>query len=204
MPYNDTLSEALRSNYSTFSPTDITIFMGGKEIGSANALQFTIMRQKTPAFVFGSTNPKAFARGPRLITGEIKEMIIAKESMLEAMNEIIVGNEIYRNYTDTQRYENQINRYGDGSVFAPDEGSYTDDYIVPFKYVGVIHLDELLPFDIVLAGVDEFGNLAKLEIKGCEFSTQNVAINMNESGAIMGSYQFVARDGKALYRVVSS
>ena len=193
--YNVPYTESLRAKYSTFSATDISLYFAGLEIGNATGVKFQSQRQKSPAWVFGSVNPIGFTRGYRMITGTLAEMYISGKS-IRASIEKFEESYIYRPVSDAMRKDlSNIH----GGTFTT-ETNEVNALIARVKHSPVLFLDELFPFDLVIVGADEFGNVAKVEIKGCEFSTEGVQISMSDSGALIGEANFIARNVSPMYQ----
>lgn len=195
------LTEKVRNIYSTFSPTDITILLAGQEIGMATSIQFSMFRQKIPAYTFGHVNPRAFSRGQRAMEGVLGEATLSGLSIYFALKTFLDENYIYRPAYDRWRKMISRKKYGE------NEERWVEETYESYKRAmvkGIVYLDEVYPVDIVLVGVDEFGNVAKMEMFGCEFTTDNIGIDMNDAGAIKTNIAFVARDGRPFYHVIDS
>lgn len=192
--YNIPYTEAVRAKYSTFSATDISLYFAGVEIGNATGLKFQTQRQKTPAWVFGAVNPIGFTRGYRMITGILSEMYISGQSVRSSI-EKFEETHVYRPISDTMRMEQSTIQ---GGTFTKEE---IEGIISRVKHEPILFLDELFPFDLIIVGADEFGNIAKVEILGCEFNTEGTQINMSNSNSVIGAAQFIARNASPMYQV---
>lgn len=192
--YNERMTDIVRNEYRTFSPTDISLFVAGEEVGTATGLRFQIVRDKQPNYVFGRVSPLAYSRGIRMVTGSMSELVMQGHDLRSAMSKFMKENYIYRPGYDTWR-----------KMIAEQHGGSFEkeiiDNIERAKVTGIIYLDELFPFDLIAVGVDEFGNIAKIELLGCEFINKGVQISVNNATAISDAMEFVCRDAKPMYSV---
>jgi len=193
--YSSLFNQELRQTYSTFSPTDIVIFMAGIEIGSATGLRFTIARNKVPHYTFGHVNPKAISRGTRIVTGTFNEFVVNSDSVRNSMRDFFKNSEIYRPEADKLR-EWLGKAHNSLKTTEEFEGA------LRAKFSGVIFLDELYPIDMVAVGVDEMGNMARIILNGCEFLDEGFSVNMTQSETIIGECNFIARDAHPMCKIV--
>jgi hypothetical protein len=192
--YNQSMTDIVRNEYRTFSPTDISLFVAGEEVGTATGLRFQIIRDKQPNYAFGSVSPLAYSRGIRMVTGSMSELVMQGKDLRSALAKFMGENYIYRPGYDSWR-----------KMIAEQHGGTFEKEIIEnierAKVTGIIYMDELYPFDLICVGIDEFGNIAKIELLGCEFVSKGVQISVNDATAISDAMEFVCRDAKPMYHV---
>ncbi|MHA1410921.1 MAG: hypothetical protein ACTSQY_11550, partial [Candidatus Odinarchaeia archaeon] len=131
--------------HTSFSGTDIGLFVNGKRMIKAQSISYSITREKAPIYVLGSADPINFSRGKRGIAGSL----ILSSGASDAMGEIMKQSEFAAKDTDLAYFlgeGGQISEYI-GANNLPKNAMNTTATI---KWVPPIYYDQLLPFDIVI------------------------------------------------------
>jgi hypothetical protein len=202
------LMNDIRKNYNTFSGADISLYIGGVEIGTAMSIALRVARRKEPIYTFGSPTPRGIGRGIRQIAGTL-ENVSLKISLLNELQEGLkndadhwIAKKRLSKDGKSAKYDFYSNKYekvnenmnalssaaseGEG-VFNPGDLGAVWDAVKP------VFLDELLPIDIVLISVNEFGVMGRTVIRGAEFVTQDWAMDINSVSSVE-RVEFLARD----------
>jgi len=193
---------------STISGSDVYLIVGGEILGTAISMTINVSRIKKPVFAFGAVDPLAFGRGVRLITGQfdavnLKESVVNKllSSEEKAMKKSMVFHKVnpagsINNQTDIETksyplpsagFPMGMNKYEIlGEPEFTTEGSFMRYTLRP------IHLDEILPVDLVVIGGNEWGKLSIMKLLQLEFTDVSWGLTIDDVAAAE-RISFVAR-----------
>ncbi len=200
----------LAKTYTSFAGVDIKVVMNGKVAGSMQAVSYAIQREKAPIYVMGSVDPISFSRGKRGIagtmislmlnqhmlnsdafkgemayldkgeifasiagdTGKAKDVSTAGSSaMLQALGEAnsstALSNTVQGALPRTQ-YEQQ------------NQNFTTTDVNANYNWSKVFYVDQILPFDVVIHAVNEYGNAAQMRLFGCEILNEGSGFSIDD------------------------
>ncbi len=195
---------------STISGSDVYLVVGGEILGTAMSMTINVSRMKKPVFAFGTVDPLAFGRGVRLITGQfdavnLKESVVNK--LLGSTQAGITNSMKFYKIDPASTVNNQTDQAGitdavtEKSLYSfpmglnKYEGSEiyqvgTENY---YRYtLKPIHLDEILPVDLVIVGGNEWGKLSIMKLLQLEFTDVSWGLTIDDVAAAE-RVSFVAR-----------
>lgn len=188
--------------YSSISGSDIHASFGNLKFAELQMIRYSISREKGHIYTTGSPNPRATARGKRSISGACVFTMIEKDNLVKAMatanstheNNIFLSHDekaTYANYgnslaptagDDTARLQNAIRAGGTISTSGLIGGGQFSPFVSQniftasnFGAPSAAYLaDQLLPFDITIVGIPEYGysQAKRLIIHGVEFQNE--------------------------------
>jgi hypothetical protein len=197
---------------STISGSDVYLVVGGEILGTAMSMTINVSRMKKPVFAFGTVDPLAFGRGVRLITGQF-DAVNLKESVVNKLlgsSKTGIANSMKFYKIDPAKSVNNQTDAIDGfdevtgkSVFPmginkyeidPDDITQVNSGADLYYKVGLkpIHLDEILPVDIVIIGGNEWGKLSIMKLLQLEFTDVSWSLTIDDVAAAE-RVSFVAR-----------
>ena len=177
--------------YSSYSGVDIIVVVGGQEMGSMQAISYAIQREKAPIYVMGSVDPISFSRGKRGIAGTMISLMLDKHflehpGLDQHPAPLLDKGEIFSK--PGQAFENQPaagqNAYsGAGNTLlgqvgntAGGIGSFDNDYQVTRPF----YVDQILPFDVAIVAVNEYGQKATMRLYGCEILNEGSGFSIDD------------------------
>jgi len=183
--------------YNSFSGIDIHAVFGSYEFGELQMVSYKVDRERAPVYVMGSAELRTIARGKRIISGACIFVVFQKDGLLEAMNKK-EGDHPYISYQESANYENSnfiaprggsVNSFT-GGVQGTNYGEFNKDKLnvkQPARYS-----DQLLPFDIVLYGTNEYGQASKMSILQVEIMSEAGGMSIDDL-VIEKQMSFMAR-----------
>lgn len=179
-------------SFSSFSGADIKATFAGVEIGTLQAISYAIQREKAPIFVLGRPNPRAFSRGKRGIAGTMVFVMFDDHALLgifeENRPELIKFVKDRNELTPAIAAGDGDTGFGDGILGDDDPSNIWDDW----ELASAFYVDQIPPFDVTVAGVNELGAAAVLRIWGCEMLNEGYGISIDDSVSEMQT-TYVAR-----------
>ena len=196
----------LTKTYTSYSGVDIKVIVNGKQIGSMQAVSYAIQREKAPIYVMGKVDPISFSRGKRGIAGTMISLLLDKHflytdafagstAVLDADELIAAGaQQTTANGTNTNvlgqdgtnsasqvnltanNFNNasgQIGRIGGNN---PDFASLANGW----KVAPVAYVDQILPFDVNIVAVNEYGQAAQMRLYGCEILNEGSGFSIDD------------------------
>ena len=177
--------------YSSYSGVDIKVVVGGKELGSMQAISYAIQREKAPIYVMGSVDPISFSRGKRGIAGTMISLMLDKhflehEGLANAPSPLLDKGEIFADPSQaltslsgtTTSYsgagETLLDRVGGEA--ASGTGNFTQDYVRARPF----YVDQILPFDVAIVAVNEYGQKATMRLYGCEILNEGSGFSIDD------------------------
>lgn len=207
-------------SYNAISGADIHAVFGNYKFGSIQMIRYSSTREKAFIYTMGSPSPRATARGKRSVSGAFVFTMIDRKGLVKAMNDaggntgkIFLSNDEQANFansgnaaiattTDEQRAAftaggsitdqgvvgaagNNFSNFVEESVFKSSNFGITTE-----AYVS----DQLLPFDITIVGVPEYGSkyAKRLVIHGVEIMTEASGSSIDDL-VIEKQQSFIAR-----------
>jgi hypothetical protein len=178
------------ATYTSFGGTDITAVFNNQVFGELQMVSYRINREKAPVYTMGSVDPRSIARGKRMVSGVCVFIIFDKDSLLEAMSEKVhIGKDELATYGGSPAGKASI-RAG-GSIRAVSEQAPTTASAIKVASVPVL-ADQVLPFDITLVGVSEYGKAIKMAITGVELMSESGGVSIDDI-SLEKQIQFIAR-----------
>jgi len=202
-------SEISRS-YNSLSGTDIQAVIGTEKFAEIQAISYSITREKAPIYTMGSANPRAFSRNKRGIAGSLVWINFDRHALLALINDqggsfVANTDEIRPQYTITDgTFIGQSTIFNSSITNANGiPSSATIDQIqassVPISSVSQDTAlatpwasDQILPFDVTLAGTNEYGAAATMKLFGVEILSEGWGTSVDDAVNEMQS-TFIAR-----------
>ena len=188
----------LQKTYSSYSGVDIKVVIQGQQVGSMQALSYAIQREKAPIYVMGSVDPISFSRGKRGIAGTMISLMLDKHFLDNSMfdgtkvpNPVLDSDEIFADpssldlnastFNSTYRASNVNNQGGNlgtvGEFTATDAGN---DLRAMYKQAKAFYVDQILPFDVAIVAVNEYGQSAQMRLYGCEILNEGSGFSIDD------------------------
>lgn len=159
--------------YNSFSGVDMIVTFGGRWIGELQGISYSVTREKVPLFTMGSANPRAFSRGKRGIAGALVFALFDASALLEEMNKILVPVHDEDSQTYTVGYQPFKKE-----VFASAESGNLSE--IKSTQQLAHYYDEILPFDVVISGSNEYGNETTMSIMGIELLNSGAGMSIDD------------------------
>lgn len=201
----------------SFSPADITLYMGGAPAYGVLSLSYSISRETIALFGFGDPNALGFNRGKRGIAGSLVLNTFTDHPLLRGRWAEAVGlvdsnnanavttlgqfqNDKFKATLDDFAYQNGTFQLQTSPQFSGGRFSMTDpglqqelqtsyDWVKNRKFN---YVDQLPPFDIVLTFVNENGNAAVMAINSVILVNEGGGFSMEDLTAET-AFTFIAR-----------
>jgi len=180
--------------------SDVIISIDQTMIATATSLSYSVSRRKLPVYTFGSVDPKAFGRGVRLINGVLDNVVISGKSIQRVLDEKMkeMGPIFISDKSDLVLYEQALaNMFGEDFPFKKEEIQDNEGNTFAIKMPSAVHLDQLLPVDIIMLGASEKGKFVKTVINGAEFTTHRTTISMDQT-TMVERVEFIAQSNKPM------
>ena len=174
--------------YTSLGGSDIHAVFGNYKFGSIQMIRYAVSREKAQIYTLGSPSARATARGKRSVSGAFVFTLIDRKGLVKAMAEaggdtnghVFLNNDEIANFansanqakpTASQAYQDSTRAGGtfgkagvigtttsNQSAFVPftDSSIFNEDNFG--KPVAPYIADQLLPFDITIVGVPEYGS----------------------------------------------
>lgn len=199
----------LAKTYTSFAGVDIKVVMNGKVAGSMQAVSYAIQREKAPIYVMGSVDPISFSRGKRGIAGTMISLML-NQHMLNSdafKNEkaYLDKGEIFASIGTDVNKANNVSTAGSSELLqalgengtagvlttattTPQRTQYeqqnqnftTTDVNANYNWSKVFYVDQILPFDVVIHAVNEYGNAAQMRLFGCEILNEGSGFSIDD------------------------
>lgn len=205
---NGLVSEISRS-YNSFSGTDITAAIGHVEFAELQAVSYSVTREKAPIYTMGSPDPRSFSRNKRGVAGSLIWVNFDRHALLSlianAKGQFVSNMEDVLPSFQPQAYltmqaQNMIFNSGLVRTSGPPVSANIDaldNTIIStvsqnYTLATPWYSDQILPFDITLAGTNEYGACTSMKIYGCEILNEGSGISIDDAVTEMQA-TFVAR-----------
>ncbi len=192
----------LTKTYTSYSGVDIKVVVNGKQMGSMQAVSYAIQREKAPIYVMGKVDPISFSRGKRGIAGTMISLLLDQHflytdafagatAVLDADELIAVGAQ-----ADSGRAQTESGRIisGDNPAtvdltnFNTNQGQIARLNSSPdftnlangWKAAPVAYVDQILPFDVNIVAVNEYGQAAQMRLYGCEILNEGSGFSIDD------------------------
>jgi hypothetical protein len=199
----------LAKTYTSFAGVDIKVVMNGKVAGSMQAVSYAIQREKAPIYVMGSVDPISFSRGKRGIAGTMISLML-NQHMLNSdafKNEkaYLDKGEIFASIGADSTKANNVSTAGSSELLqaltdngggtalttsntTPQRTQYEQqnatfnatDVNQNYNWSKVFYVDQILPFDVVIHAVNEYGNAAQMRLFGCEILNEGSGFSIDD------------------------
>jgi hypothetical protein len=179
--------------YSSYSGVDIKVVVGGKEMGSMQAISYAIQREKAPIYVMGSVDPISFSRGKRGIAGTMISLMLDKHFLehdgLSAVKKPLLDKgEIFAK-PGTKLGESTLGNVesqgagivaGDGANATVPTYNATGKFDADYQTANPFYVDQILPFDVSIVAVNEYGQKATMQLFGCEILNEGSGFSIDD------------------------
>lgn len=173
--------------YQSFSGADIKATFGNVVIGELASITVSVTREKAPVFTMGNPNPRSFSRGKRGIAGSLTFTVFDRD----ALAQIKANSTVYR-----QIYNDSAYRSGTGQapLAVNEDSQFTMEDNRNFWNTGSrpVYSDEIPPFDITIAMMNEYGQSSDMRIYGVEILNEGMGMSVDDI-TTEKSCTFVAR-----------
>lgn len=177
------------ATYTSFGGTDITAVFGEKVFGELQMVSYKVNREKAPVYTMGSVDPRSIARGKRMVSGVCVFIIFDRDSLLDAMtDQVWIGKDELATY-GTAAGKAAVKAGGSLGTISGNvktEGSAIKTESKP------ILADQVLPFDITLVGVSEYGKAITMSITGVELMSEAGGVSIDDI-SLEKQMSFIAR-----------
>lgn len=190
--------------YTSLGGSDIHAVFGNYKFGSIQMIRYAVSREKAQIYTLGSPSARATARGKRSVSGAFVFTLIDRKGLVKAMAEaggdtnghVFLNNDEIANFansanqakpTASKDYKDSTRAGGTfGSAGVIGTTTSNQSAFVPFtdssifkesnfgRAIAPYIADQLLPFDITIVGVPEYGSAfaKRLVIHGVEIMTE--------------------------------
>lgn len=202
------LESEVTKSYNTFSGSDIRAVIGQFQFAELQAVSYSVTREKAPIYTMGSADVRAFSRNKRGVAGSLIWINFDRHALLnlvrKAMGRFVanVDDVLPQFQPDSTGFLSQTAIFNSSLVrtFGPDVSATIDQLDnVPVDAVSSLktlaapwYSDQILPFDITLAGSNEMGSAMAMKIYGVEILNEGSGVSIDDSVTEMQA-TFVAR-----------
>ena len=187
---------ANQETYSAISGADIHAVFGNFKFGSIQMIRYATQREKAFIYTMGSPTPRATARGKRSVSGAFVFTMIDREGLVKSMRNAGDNRQIFLSKDESANFANASNNatpntednikaafngggtFGNTGTTGSGFNPYVETSIFKSSNFGdktnAYLSDQLLPFDITIVGVPEYGAqyAKRLIIHGVEIMTE--------------------------------
>ena len=191
-----------------FSGSDIHACIGQYTFAELQAVSYSVHREKAPIYTLGTADPRSFSRNKRGIAGNLIWVNFDRHALLNLvnkMNGMFIANvdDIRPQFhTDANAFlsQNAIfqgtlvrdNGLSSGATIDQSSGLQLTAVSGMKEEAKPWYSDQILPFDITLAGTNEQGAACTMKIFGVEVLNEGSGISIDDAVTEMQS-SFVAR-----------
>lgn len=177
------------ATYTSFGGTDITAVFNNRVFGELQMVSYRINREKAPVYTMGSVDPRSIARGKRMVSGVCVFIIFDRDSLLEAMSDkVYIGKDELATYGTTA---GTAAIKAGGSLNVVSEQNSSNPSAIKVASAPVL-ADQVLPFDITLVGISEYGKAITMSITGVELMSESGGVSIDDI-SLEKQIQFIAR-----------
>lgn len=200
----------LAKTYTSFAGVDIKVVINGSVAGSMQAVSYAIQREKAPIYVMGSVDPISFSRGKRGIAGTMISLMLNQHMLntdaFKGEKAYLDKGEIFASTANPSDLTNasaqnssamlqQLGGSGDNATplnassvngitraITPEVtvGQNVSDLNKLNSWTKVFYVDQILPFDVVIHAVNEYGNAAQMRLFGCEILNEGSGFSIDD------------------------
>lgn len=202
------LESEVTKSYNSFSGSDIRAVIGQYQFAELQAVSYSVTREKAPIYTMGSADVRAFSRNKRGVAGSLIWINFDRHALLNVFRKAM--GRFVANVDDVQpQFQPDINGFlNQTAIFnsqlvrtvGPDVSATIDqldnipiDAVSSFKTLAAPwYSDQILPFDITLAGTNEMGAASAMRIYGVEILNEGSGVSIDDAVTEMQA-TFVAR-----------
>jgi len=192
----------LTKTYTSYSGVDIKVVVNGKQMGSMQAVSYAIQREKAPIYVMGKVDPISFSRGKRGIAGTMISLLLDQHFLytdaFAGATAVLDADELIAVGAQADGGKAQIDS---GKIVGGDNGATIDltnfnanagqiarlnsspdftNLASGWKAAPVAYVDQILPFDVNIVAVNEYGQAAQMRLYGCEILNEGSGFSIDD------------------------
>lgn len=160
--------------YNSFSGVDIQATFAGRHLSDLQGISYTVTREKGPLYTMGSASPRAFSRGKRGIAGSLIFLVFDRSALLEGLGEDSIF------WADTNEVTAAKQRRSAGDDLQPQAGRGGPERQGTAQPALAWYTDQIPPFSVVLTALNEYGHMARMEIRGLEILNSGSGISVDD------------------------
>ena len=170
---NRTMDSFTRT-YNSFSGVDMVVSFNNKVIGEIQGVSYTVQREKAPVYTMGSADPRSFSRGKRGIAGSMVFMVFDRSALLDAFDDspFLAWVNEFAAIVDTEAFSVDLSNpeleLANTGTVGSDRGNRIQVVELDKVLARPIYHDQILPFELVITAVNEYGANAVMKIHGVE------------------------------------
>jgi hypothetical protein len=208
------LQSEISRSYNSFAGADIKAVIGQRQFAELQAINYSVTREKAPVYTMGSPDARAYSRNKRGIAGSLIWINFDRHSLLSLIQQN-QGTFV----ADIDEIRPQYSNVSDGgsvfqsSVVRPDgipisatinnlDNQSISSVTGNSQAVAPWYSDQVMPFDITLGGVNEYGAACSAKIFGVEILNEGYGISIDDAVSEMQA-TFVARVVEPMSAVLS-
>ncbi len=212
------LESEVTQSYNSFSGSDIRAVIGQFQFAELQAVSYSVTREKAPIYTMGSADVRAFSRNKRGVAGSLIWINFDRHALLnvfrKAMARFVANvDDVLPDFQpDTNSFLDQTAIFNSQLVrtVGPDVSATIDQLDnIPISAVSSLKVlaapwysDQILPFDITLAGTNEMGAATAMKIYGVEILNEGSGVSIDDAVTEMQA-TFVARFAEPWVAVAS-
>jgi hypothetical protein len=184
-------------SYNSFSGSDIRCQIGNYTFTEAQAVSYSVTREKAPVYTMGSADPRSFSRNKRAIAGSLIWINFDRHALLALVAKLVgtfvanVDDLRPQFVTSSNAFISQTAIYQ--SSLGRDSGQPASATIDQFDGLPISavsgfkeeatpwYSDQILPFDITLGGTNEQGAASAMKIQGVEILNEGSGVSIDDS-----------------------
>lgn len=197
--------DAMRT-WSSVGGCDIIAVFNGVECGSIQAISVSVSREKMPNYTMGRADPVGFSRGKRGIAGSMVGIVFNQSWLMHTVR----GNTTKRpsgesplTFWASRREYRQFLRLTDAGARGVDAIEESNRLLQAAQGGGAVsfytgrtrqqawYADQILPFNIVITGANEYGGGVAKSIIGVEILNEATGVSVDDI-MIDESHTFIA------------
>lgn len=170
---NRTMDSFTRT-YNSFSGVDMVVSFNNKIIGEIQGVSYTVQREKAPVYTMGSADPRSFSRGKRGIAGSLVFMVFDRSALLDAFDDspFLAWVNEFAAIVDTEAFSVDLSNpeleLANSGTVGSSRGNRLQVVELDKVLARPIYHDQILPFELVITAVNEYGANAVMKIHGVE------------------------------------
>lgn len=182
------------SGFSTFASIggcDIVVLMQGELVGQIQALSISISREKAPIHVMGRPDAIGFSRGKRGIAGSMVGVVLNNSWLSHSLrggNIIDVDRKTYfwASQAEYVQFSHLLGRLreedveADSSIFRRRVEGGSQEFFTGRRPQQAWYVDQILPFNTVVVGANEYGGATARIITGCEVLNEATGTSVDD------------------------
>lgn len=205
-------------SFNALSGSDMHCMFGNYKFASIQSIRYASTREKGFVYTIGSPSPRATVRGKRSVNGAFIFSMIDRKGLVQAMNDaggnsgkIFLSSDEQANFANagnkpaatTTKEQRQAFTAGgsittQGTINGQEFSNFVEESVFKSSNFGsevnAYVSDQLLPFDITIVGVPEYGArfARRLVIHGVEITTEASGTSIDDL-VVEKQQTFIAR-----------